>query len=299
MKTRYPGARCAALLLAVLPLAATAAPRSVNERRAVQAGAAVEISNAAGQLDIVGWNRDEVQITGTLGDRVERVDISGDARRLRIRVIIPQQGWRSGGTEAQLRVHVPEGAAVEASVVSAGLRVNGVSGDMELQSVSGDIEAEVGGNLEAQSVSGNLRLSARNSHATEVRTVSGNANVAGPAGEVEASTVSGDMELQTGMLTKASFESVSGDIRLNGALAPGGRLRAESVSGNMHFMLAGAADGAIEIESFSGHINNCFGPRPVSDRYSRGSSLRFHNGNGSSRISIDTMSGNIELCMPK
>ena len=63
-----------ALPLAALPLTASAGGDSIDRKVAAQPNGEVIISNVSGTIDVRGWDRNEVQVTGHLGHSVERVD---------------------------------------------------------------------------------------------------------------------------------------------------------------------------------------------------------------------------------
>src|SRR5258708_1355244 len=86
-----PVPACALVLL--LPCFAHAA--SVDEHRPANPQGAVEIDNVAGSIDVQGWDKSEVAVGGTIGKDVERVDVTGDANRNAIHVILPRR--RNGG----------------------------------------------------------------------------------------------------------------------------------------------------------------------------------------------------------
>ena len=53
-------------LLLTAPLAAADTP--INRRTAADPTGLVEISNTAGHVTVTGWERNEVEVTGSLGD---------------------------------------------------------------------------------------------------------------------------------------------------------------------------------------------------------------------------------------
>ena len=72
----------AATLLAPPALAQTA----INETRPLDARGRVDISNIKGRIEVRGWERNEVQVTGTLGKGVERLDIESSGGQVSIEV---------------------------------------------------------------------------------------------------------------------------------------------------------------------------------------------------------------------
>jgi len=298
-----PGARLAARPVAlVVALTVTLAPcsraladRSIDERHAADPKGMVEIVGVAGTVDVSGWDRSEVEVTGTVDDAVERVDVTSNADRTSVHVVM-RSGMSWHGGEARLDVHVPARSSVTANVVSSTLRISGVHGDVKLQSVSGDIEGDVHGDVRAGTVSGNLRMNAREAQHIEVKSISGDVELTGGGGEVEVTTVSGTARADLGLVTRGRFKTVSGDMVAGLALSPTADLNGESVSGDVSFNFAAPPDGEFDVQSFSGDIHNCFGPKPVKAEYGPGSRLEFTNGAGHARVHVDTKSGEVRLC---
>src|SRR5688500_15552504 len=96
------------VVLLAAPLAAGGGER-VDARRAASADAIVEIDGAGGSLRIVGWDKAEVWVTGTLGDGAEGLDLSGTARRVTIDV---DSMGNPDSVKSDLEIHVPAGARI-------------------------------------------------------------------------------------------------------------------------------------------------------------------------------------------
>jgi DUF4097 and DUF4098 domain-containing protein YvlB len=268
--------------------------RAVNIHKAADLDGAVEIENVAGQVDVTGWDRAEVEVTGTIGERVERVDVNTSAGHTTVRVVLPQDSWgRGGGMEADLIVHIPRKSFLTATLVSAGITTHGVQGQQQLRTVSGSIEGELAHEAKIGTVSGSVKL-AGGAGPLEVNSVSGSITVKGAAGEVRVGTVSGSADLQLGAVSRANFHTVSGPVSVDGSLASGAELEAGTVSGSLRFTLKGPAD--YDIQSFSGSIDNCFGPKAQRSDYGPGLHLTFREGEGNTRVRLRTQSGSIQLC---
>jgi hypothetical protein len=292
----WTAAFCAAAAL-VVPWSLVHAGKPIQERRAADPQGEVEIVNVSGSVEIDGWDRNEVEVTGTAGDNVERVDVTGAGNRTSIHVVSRSvRSWGSDG-EARLVVHVPSRSTVTATLVSADCKVSGVLGDLKLQAVSGSLKGETGGDVHASTVSGDVRLTARAAKAIEVKTISGDIQLWGGGGEVDIITVSGSARIELAQVTRSRFKSISGDITAALALAPDGQIESESVSGSVSLNFAGEPSGEFDVQSFSGDIRNCFGPKPAESRYGPGSRLEFKNGDGHARVRINTKSGDVRLCV--
>ena len=298
-----PSARrrlAAVVLLSGLALPAWAAVRPFSTQKPADPAGTVEVVNVEGTIEISGWDQPTVDVSGTIGEKVERVDVTSSANHTTVRVVLPSGNSWDGDSSAHLKIRVPQKSALEVSLVSSDLRVSGVTGNQHLQTVSGDIAGDAGGELQVNTVSGDVRLVARNSHEAQIKTVSGDVNLSGTDGNVQVNTVSGDAMLSLGTLSRGHFESVSGDISLtSAALAASGQLEATSVSGDLGVHFAALPDADIDVQTFSGDIRNCFGPKAVEQQYGPGSRLNFRNGKGGAHVHIDTKSGDVILCGAK
>jgi hypothetical protein len=280
----------------ILPWSLVHAGRVIEEHRSADPQGEIEIFNVSGMIEVDGWDRSEIEVSGTAGEGVERVDVTGAGNRTSIHVVSRSHTWGSD-SEARLVVHVPAKSAVRATLVSSGFKVSGISGALTLQAVSGDVSGDVGGDVRANTVSGDVRLTARAAKALEIRTISGDMQLTGGGGEVDITTVSGSATIDLAEVTRARFKSVSGDLTATLALAPDGQIEGESVSGDVKIKFASVPAAEFDVQSFSGDIKNCFGHKPVESRYGPGSRLEFKSGEGHAHVRVNTKSGDVQLCV--
>jgi hypothetical protein len=290
-------------MMVVLMLTLLAGPAVAQERvdltRPLAANGVVTIDNPAGDVRVIGWNRSEVRVTGTIAPRAVRFDVTGGgAAPLEVRVVWPEQvqrerGDRSQDWESYLEIFVPAGAQVTARSISAPLSVAQVTGEVRLKSVSGGAQVEGTPRLvDVDNVSGGAYLEVQ-SEIVSVNTVSGAVQV-GDAGDLTVNTVSGNVELWPRALRNGKVRSVSGSIQFTGN--PGADLSLESHSGTIELRLPTAVSARIQASTFSGSIQNELGP-PAERRsqYVPGLSLSFTAGGGAAQISLNSFSGTIRI----
>lgn len=284
-----------AMLLATPALARD--DRPLNERIAADADGEVIVSNVSGSVRVEGWARNEVEVTGSIDEDVERVEVARDGKRVTVKVVLPKGS--SNDSDADLTIRVPAASRLEVTSVSADGTVRGVTGALRLKSVSGEIEARgVASDSDFKTVSGDIRVAAA---ATPVKlratSVSGTIIVDDVSGEIEALTVSGEMLLDLDAITYARARTTSGDSRVSGQLAKDARVEFESVSGDVILKLGAEAGFAASAESFSGELSNCFGVKPEAvSKYGPGERMSLTRGEGSARVRIQTMSGDVRIC---
>jgi DUF4097 and DUF4098 domain-containing protein YvlB len=288
-------------LAAVAALCTVASPAwagtPINQRAAADPGGAVEISNVAGTVRVTGWDRNEVEVTGELGEGTERLDFAVVDKVTRVKVILPN---RSNNVEdTNLVVRVPAASRLAVTTVSADIEVQDVTGAQRLQTVSADIRTEAAAeDVECKSVSGDVAVNGSGKKAlVTITTVSGDAMALKVAGEVNANTVSGNLTLGLGETTRSRLRSTSGDLTMASVLAADGRLDIESISGDVRLELHGPVNAEFDVTSFNGEIRNCFGPKAVStSEYAPGKEWQFREGQGTGRVRIKTLNGDISVC---
>jgi DUF4097 and DUF4098 domain-containing protein YvlB len=285
----------AAALLAASPAVRAGTP--INERAAADPAGSVEVSNVAGTVRVIGWDRNEVEVTGELGVGAEKLEFAVADKVTRIKVILPRK--TSNVEDTDLVVRVPAASRLSVNTVSADIEVQGLLGAQRLQSVSAEIStAAAGEDVECKSVSGDVTVNGSfKKGLLTITTVSGDATALRVAGEVNANTVSGDITLGLGETNRSRVRSTSGDLTMAALLAADGKLDAESISGDVRLELVGAVNAEFDLSSFNGEIRNCFGPKAVStSEYAPGKELRFREGQGSAHVRIKTLNGDISVC---
>lgn len=285
-------------LLCALPLAAHASDESIDRKVAADANGEVVISNVSGTIEVRGWDRNEVQVTGTRGSGVERVDVDSSKGRTVIKVVLPRGNSHDG--DADLEVSVPKGSSVEVAAVSADVSSRGVLGTQRLKSVSGEVTADISGTeSEVSSVSGDVTVRGDGKPISlRVRSVSGSLDLTNAAGRLDVVTVSGDARVHMGDATEVRGRTTSGNLEVSGKLTRDGRVDVEGVSGDISLRLSAPGGLALEIESFSGDIEGCLAENV--ERVSKyGPGVRLNTRNveaGGARVRAKTLSGDIEIC---
>jgi len=298
----------ASMAVAVAALADTA----IDEVRNAGPKDNVEISNVKGRIEVEGWDKNEVRVTGTLGKNVERLEFERDGDDTEIRVVKSGNGWRMG--ESNLVIRLPFGNEVRIECGSGSIEVNGIKADLDLESISGSVRAvNCEGDIEAQSTSGSVKVLSSKGD-VKAESVSGSVEVEGDFGEVEAKSVSGSVRVKTvrdevrarsisGSVEVVALsprdvecESNSGSVTYNGGLAPNAKLQASSHSGSVKLHLPADVSARVRAETFSGSINNQIN-NIEAERPQRGpgASMNGKFGDGSADINANSFSGSVNF----
>jgi len=279
------------LVLATVPAAAMA-EEDIDEVRPLAANGHVLVENSFGEIDVQGWDREEVRISGYLSDDVKELEIKESGKGIRIRVEYYDRRTIDG---AQLEITMPNGASLEADSVSGDIEAAGLSGEsIDLRTVSGDLDVAASPQrLVLNTVSGDIEF-AGTTNRVDVESVSGEIDLTGVSGEIEATTVSGDVTVSGGSLRSGEFEAVSGDVELDVALEDGGRIKVSSMSGDIDLYLPDGQQAEFFAQTFSGDIDTAFGSVRNASR-GPGSRLEHTEGNGGATINLNSFSGDVSI----
>ena len=218
--------------------------------------ARVSISNIAGSVNVIAWDRPEVQVSGQLGDGAKPLAITGSNSDLKIKVESQGgSGWFNWGGDSKmgsttLELHVPKGASLDIDVISAPLVVDGMDGgDIEINTISGKarINARTP-SLKVDSVSGGIEQAGQAGRA-ELQSVSGDIMAPALGSEADLQTISGRIQATGGPWRKLSVSTVSGDVQLKGGLVADGDIRIDSMSGDVQLQLPADTSGNLHASS--------------------------------------------------
>ena len=283
------------------PMLLAATP--IDQTRPLNARGTVEIDNLKGRIQVRAWDRNEVHISGSLGEGVEKLVIEGQGNRLLVRVQYPKQigawrGDRTGPTDLQLQV--PLRADLDIESVSADIDVDGVApDDLSVDTVSGEVTvAAAPTHADINSVSGDLHVTL-NSGDVKIQTVSGDALLNGRLkGQVHGETVSGGLSINSNdeALRRLSTATVSGNTRVRVGLADGGEIHSETVSGDLEVHLPRTLSARVSGESFSGDLH-APGAKIRKEEFGPGSSFEQRYGNGAGEVHLETFSGDVNVTL--
>lgn len=126
-----------------------------------------------------------------------------------------------------------------------------------------------------------------------IDTVNGNLTIRGVVGEVNAETVNGKIEVE-GLRSDAKLSTVNGTIEARfDRFEADQRVSLESVNGRLNVYLPDDADVEVKAETVNGSLRNDFGLEV--DRGFVGKDLRGRLGDGSARLTLDTVNGGISI----
>jgi hypothetical protein len=245
--------------------------------------ARLNLDNIRGSVDIRAGAAGIISITA-----VKQTD-TGDAQNTTIELAQASDGtvtaathfyegwwlWLTGSKPCKVDyiVTAPKNCTLRVKGVSSKAFAEGFESRSDFNSVSG--------NLTLRNLAGSMRLN----------TVSGDVTGSALRGVLDLETVSGDVDLTEASLESVSAKTVSGNLRLETALASG-PYNFNSVSGNVRLRLPADTHCNAELHTLSGKLSTAF---PASNQsYGHGSQSVSVQGGGA-RVALQSVSGNLRL----
>ena len=285
------------LILICAAAGAAWASQPVNETIPVAPGAEISVENLAGSLTFEGWGSAMLEVTGTLGDGVERLDIDIDEDgEIYLEVEFDEDFHGKQTQSTDLTIRLPAGSPLSVETVSASISVSGMSGGLDLETVSGAIQVSgFPASLDIENVSGSVDVETAPSE-SDVESVSGHIEIGSVMGDIDAANVSGDIVINGGTLGEASMETVSGNITCLAAPGPAGDVDMETMSGVISLLVDAGAVASYDLMTQWGPYSRAGGGEPQrTSKYTPGKELSFNTGSGGPHISLESFSGAIKL----
>jgi len=294
--------RLLAASLLVLGVAATSAAGQVqiDKRRPAKKNGVVYIENGFGSVKVIGWEKEEVAVTGTMAAGAEGVELDGDKESVSIDVSVPS-AWTFGSDDdtdyrSNLQVSVPRGSSVQIQTVNAEIRVEGVEGALDLESVNGLIEVSGAPRaVDAETMTGQVLIQAAAAE-MRVESVAGSITLRGAAREVQVRSVSGKVDVSGKDFAQVEIETTASDVQFEGGFLAEGNFHLETFSGNVLMVLPADVAARFHLETFSGQIESDIGTKPRrTERFNPYMEMRFTTGFNEFDVSAKTYSGNIKV----
>jgi hypothetical protein len=288
--------RIGAVVLAVLVAVPTgvASSRSatpprepVLTARHLNRRASIKVFNAAGAVRLIAWAHDSLEVLGTITP-ARRYYAGGDANGVKFGVEEPPGSKPARG---DLTVFLPAGT--EVSVKTA-------NGDIDATDVSGWFYT-IGGHVHVSGTATSIDIEAMRGDVEVRATVpwlrarsgEGRMTVRGALQDVDASTISGALDVASETILRGQFASVSGEIHYAGAPAARAILDFSDHSGAVDLAIAPSASGTYSLSTVTGTISTAFTPvRPVSQSEH---AVRLNLGRGGADVTVRTFKGAIRV----
>lgn len=255
---------------------------------ALRSGAPVKMFVPSGTVRLVGWDRNSIEIRGTLPAAAQFSLTGTDSGGMK--VVVEEQSGRPASS-SRLVIYMPRRSQLSLKTVDASVDATDIGG--WFYTVSGTLR--IGGSVstvDAEAMSGDIALAATTPWA-RAKTGAGHLLVSGSPEDIDASTIGGALDIATSTILRGRFTSVTGDIRYASSFSPKSLFEFSDHSGTVEFLLPRDVSARFELSSVMGEIDNGFMQlRPAAEGV-RNLSLRL--GAGDANVVVRTFKGTVRL----
>jgi ribosomal protein L28 len=299
-------------LLLSYPLLAGSIDQTLN----LGADCQLQLELQNGSAEIVGWDKNKVQISGTTELDPEDIVIELDGNNILI-----QENTAFGGDdkETHLKIFAPRSTRIEAEGVNVrfvaskfdkGTAIETMNGSIEanecqehvsLESINGSITTKgLRGNIEIETINGSINDKDSDGR-LELATVNGSITSASAASVVQVETVNSAIDLTLEEVERLDIHGTNARSTVKiGKLKKIADINIESVSGGITLALPKAAKASIIMETqLGGRIRNNFSEHKATKEKRRfapnGSVLKLKANGGGADVRVTTLTGTIKL----
>lgn len=273
------------------------AGEKINKRLEVTANGEVEIHNVRGDIQVKGWDKNEVMVKGELDDLAEQFIFETKNGRTLIKVVLPSRNSNArSGSGSELEVFMPNSQSLQFGGVSTDVVVSDLNNGIDISSVSGDIKLNaINGKAYINSVSGNIDVNGVSGR-LNISTVSGDVDAKLTSENIEVSGVSSDIKVSTSQIDSVKIGTVSGDTSLRGILKESGSIKLSNVSGKSLYFSKPEINARVVLDTGpGGEITNDLTEHKPARSFIGSEKLKFSIGDGSAQIRMSTVSGEIGI----
>jgi DUF4097 and DUF4098 domain-containing protein YvlB len=293
------------------------AGEKIDEVLDVTACGQVSIENMRGTVEIVGWNKNQMSVTGELDEKAKGYTFETENGYTVFKVKVPKRmrgGWKDEDG-SQLKIFVPMGSNVEFESVNGDVSIKAVSGGANIHTVNGNVHAEaltkrikletVNGDIRAKGLEGKIKLATVNGkvidHGSKGKvvytTVNGSINSKSQATRVTVENVNGEIDLDLNTTDELDVSTVNGNVNASVGLSNDASINITTVSGNATLSVSGDVGGRFRLASHAGgRIKNRLTDDQVTkQKYGPARNLKFNMAGGDAKVEMTSVSGNLTI----
>ncbi|HEY3443931.1 MAG TPA: DUF4097 family beta strand repeat-containing protein [Paludibaculum sp.] len=263
-------------------------------------GGRVMLESFNGGVEIIGWEKDSVEVSGTKSASREdvmkeiRIDVVSEADSIRIRVIRPVEHNCNCGAKFVLKV--PKKVILDSITTSnGGIRVESITGNSRLKTSNGGIRVwGVDGNLEATTSNASIEVG-QFKGAADLRSSNGRIKADGIRGAFDARTSNASIDATVAELDPGrplSLESSNGSITLTLDTWKSNDIKAHTSNSSVNVRLPDKVAADLMLSTSNGSITTDF--EITTSQFSKTRVVGKLNGGGP-RLDLSTSNGNVRL----
>jgi DUF4097 and DUF4098 domain-containing protein YvlB len=230
-------------------------------------GGKLSVENFNGSIEILSWEKDSVQITGTKYAATEsdlkdlKIETAADADSVRIRTVRPSE-LRRGNMGAKYFIRLPRQVELERVASSNGsVRVEEVQGNARLETSNGSVRMrKLAGRLEVKTSNGSVEGEDLECEAV-LKTSNGAIRIARMSGTVEATTSNGSINVRIEKPKPHQpmrFDTSNGSIELAFESLGDNDIRANTSNSSITLRLPAAVKARLRARTSHGSVHSDF-----------------------------------------
>lgn len=268
----------------------------------LKTGGAVMVESRNGSVEITGWEKDTVDVTGTKYANSEsalkdlKIDIVSTPDSITIRTV-PPSGYSHGNMGARYIIRVPRKVAIDRVTTSnATIRIESIEGPVRLRTSNGTVRvSRQTGTLDAETSNGTIEINGQSGGAT-VRTSNGAVRVDDMHGALEARTSNGGIHIRLSdpePQKQIKLDTSNGSIDLDMVALRDNNIRCTTSNGSISLHLPAAVNARLDAHTSNSSITTDFNVT-VNGSLSK-NRLDGKIGAGGPMIELGTSNGNIKV----
>ena len=263
-------------------------------------GGRVMLESFNGGVEVMGWDKDSVEVSGTKSASREdvmkqiKIDVVSEADSIRIRAIRPIEHNCNCGAKFVLKV--PRKVILDSIATSnGGLRVESITGNSRLKTSNGSIRVwGVEGNLEATTSNASIEVG-QFKGAADLQSSNGRIKADGVRGAFDARTSNSSIDATVAELEPGrplTLESSNGSINLTMDTWKGNDIKAHTSNSSVNVRLPDKVAADLILSTSNGNITTDF--EITTSQFSKTRVVGKLNGGGP-RLDLSTSNGNVRL----
>jgi len=252
------------------------------------------INNLRGDVEVIGWDKQEISIQGELDDSAQGLKIKDKGHKVYIKV--KMKGDSHSGDGSDLKIFMPSETSLWFKGVDTSFTFNNLDSGIEGRTINGDlIIKQAQEKINVSTVSGDISVN-ESSGILSLESVTGTVDFSGKYSKAYAKSMSGEIFAKIDNIQALKTENVSGKTFVEGKLQEDAYIKLTSVSGDIKYKTIGKLNAACKLESqFGGKIKNKITKDLPEESMLQQQKLNFVSGDGSGKLIINTVTGSVAI----
>lgn len=228
----------------------------INISRPINKQQSIQINIMAGVVTIHGWEKDYLQVNGSIEKNVTDLIVIEKNNNIEIKNIIDKKFLNlQKHIKSDLEIYVPASNPLSVDTVNADILINAVKDSVSINTFAGSINLDADlETIDIRTIIGDVNINGR-SRFLKGMSISGNYKISGDYSFLEIKTTSGDIEFGNGELKVVNLYTTSGKIKIFKEKLANSHFKISCVRGDVLMEVPGNEMVEFYIKSINGEIS--------------------------------------------